>query len=100
ASINHADNRAVVLQARIKELKYAIAKPSDRRIAARYAVERFNFGMRGNAEVKGEKSALGGMIDTDTPWQIGFWIGGWDPDALSAYVLGALTIPYAVSPEA
>jgi hypothetical protein len=94
------DNQKVVLEARIKELKYAIAKPNDRRIAARYAVERFNFGMQGKAEVKGEESALGGMIDADAPWQIGFWIGGWDPDALSAYVLGALIIPYAISPEA
>jgi hypothetical protein len=87
----------VILKARIKELEIGIANAkSDRRINARYAVERFNFAMKGkDAAVKGDKKTLGGVIDTTTPWQIGFWIGGWDPDALSAYISGALKIPYA-----
>ena len=43
------------------------------------------------------QKTLGGKLPSDKtiPWQIGFWIGAWDPDALSAYVLGALEIPYA-----
>jgi hypothetical protein len=88
-------NQMVIIEARIKELKYAIENPTDRRITARYNVERFNFDMQGKAEVSDRQRALGGVIDTDRPWQVGFWIGGWDPDALSAYILGALKIPYA-----
>jgi hypothetical protein len=43
-----------------------------------------------------EEKALKGKLPREQkiPWQIGFWIGAWDPDALSAYVLGALDIPY------
>jgi hypothetical protein len=89
---------ATIIRARIAQLNIGIADPSDRRIAARYYVERFNFPMQGEAEVQGDQQkTLGGTIlsDAKNPWQIGFWIGAWDPDALSAYVLGALEIPYA-----
>ena len=92
------DVEKVIIQARIKELKYAVDHPNDRRIAARYYVERFYFPMNGAAIVTGDQQkTLGGKIlyDTKNPWTIGFWIGAWDPDALSAYILGALEIPYA-----
>ena len=92
------DVAKVIIGARIKELKYAVANPQDRRIMARYYVERFNFPMYGAATVTGDQQkTLYGKISSDikNPWSIGFWIGAWDPDALSAYVLGALEIPYA-----
>jgi len=87
-----------IINARIAQLDVGITNPNDRRIAARYYVERFNFPMLGAATVTGDQQkTLGGKIvyDAKTPWNIGFWIGAWDPDALSAYVLGALEIPYA-----
>ncbi len=92
------DVQRVILNSRIKELEYGIANPQDRRIMARYFVERFNFPMFGAAKITGDqKKTLHGNIlsDIKNPWSIGFWIGAWDPDALSAYVLGALEIPYA-----
>jgi hypothetical protein len=88
----------VIIAARIKELKFAVENQKDRRIMARYYVERFNFPMFGVTAVTGDQqNTLGGnvLFDTKHPWSIGFWIGAWDPDALSAYVLGALEIPYA-----
>ena len=96
--LSAAENVAkVILEARRKELEYGIDHPQDRRIMARYYVERFNFPMNGKAKVTGdEEKTLKGKIlyDDKNPWQIGFWIGAWDPDALSAYVSGALEIPY------
>jgi len=91
------DVARVILEARIRELQYGIDNPQDRRIMARYFVERFNFQMNGKAKVEGDQQkTLKGKIlyDDKNPWQIGFWIGAWDPDALSAYVTGALEIPY------
>jgi hypothetical protein len=94
-SARRTPDEIVVIEARMKELEIATKDPTDRRIAARYYVERFNFDMQGTAEIAGERGALGGIIDKVSAWQIGFWIGAWDPDALSAYILGALKIPYA-----
>jgi hypothetical protein len=44
--------------------------------------------------------ALGGPLLTDPkppmyPWSIAFWLGGWDPDLLVAYMYGSLTILYS-----
>jgi hypothetical protein len=95
------DTEMTIIEARIKELEIGINSPveqPDRRIGARYYVERFNFNMLGDLFVTGdEQKTLGGKLPRDKaiPWQIGFWIGAWDPDALSAYILGALEIPYA-----
>lgn len=91
---------ATALQGRISELEYAIANPTDRRIMARYCVERFGFPVAGEAEIRGDqKTLLGGPLQTgaDHPWQIYFWLGAWDPDVLCAYIEGTLEIPYADS---
>lgn len=83
------------LEGRISELKIGIAQPQDRRIVARYFVERFTFTMEGGAQLKpGGKKIGGGTLDKKSPWTIGFWIGAWEPDTLSCYLKGALEIPY------
>jgi hypothetical protein len=38
---------------------------------------------------------LGGRIGTSQPWSIQFWMGGFDVDALTGYVRGTLTVPFA-----
>ncbi len=83
------------LEGRIAELKIGIATPSDRRVFARYFVERFSFPMNGKAEVYGNQGRLGGRIDTTTPWVVSFWMGAWDPDVMCCYFEGSLQIPYA-----
>jgi hypothetical protein len=85
---------AVALEGRIAELRFAVANPTDRRVLARYFVERFGFPLTGRASVEGD-GLLGGTIDTSTPWVVNFWLGAWDPDLLCLYMKGALEVPYA-----
>lgn len=88
--------KATALDGRIAELEYAVANPTDRRVMARYFVERFAFPMVGPpGEVTGDQpTVLGGTLDVTGPWPIAFWLGAWDPDLLCAYVQGALEIPF------
>lgn len=85
------------LEGRISELNIGISNPNDRRIMARYYVERFAFPMQGMAHISGdEEKLLNGKLDTgvNPGWTIGFWFGAWDPDTLTSYMKGALEIPY------
>ena len=100
-------DKATALEGRIAELEYAKANPRDRRVMARYFVERFAFPMLGPpAQIDGDQVAVtGGMLqpgDADpknpSPWTIAFWIGAWDPDVLCAYMQGALQIPFVQEP--
>lgn len=92
----------LILKGRIAQLNIGINNPQDRRVFNRYMIERFAFPMGGKAVIKGDqqKTLLGTLQYNDTnptatQWDIAFWIGGWDPDALSAYISGALKIQYA-----
>lgn len=87
------------LEGRLYELNYAIANPTDRRVLARNFVERFGFFIGGPTTIRGnQQDCLGGVISSATtptpPWRLDFWMGAWDPDALSCYVEGSLQIPY------
>ena len=86
---------AVILDARLKQLAIGAADASDRRLSARYYVERFNFPMLGKVDIQGNPGSIlnGWSPNSQAAWSIGFWIGAWDPDALSAYIKGALDIP-------
>jgi hypothetical protein len=39
------------------------------------------------------KELIDADIDTDKPWPVSFWFGGWDGDLLIGYMRGTLTIP-------
>lgn len=43
--------------------------------------------------VQGEE-ALGGRIDTSTPWHTHYWMGGFDGDLARGYMRGALDVPF------
>ena len=88
--------KQTALDGRIAELKIAVTTPTDRRVGARYFVERFAFPMVGPpATITGdEKAAVNGQLDPANGWSIAFWIGAWDPDLLCAYMQGALEIPF------
>jgi hypothetical protein len=97
--------KQTALDGRIAELKIAVATPTDRRIMARYFVERFAFPMLGPpATITGDQvGTTGGTLDpggTDSknPWRTAFWLGAWDPDLLCAYMQGALEIPFTEEP--
>lgn len=89
------------LVGRIRELDIGIENPKDRRIGVRQIIERFGFPLTGAAAtIEDPHGVLGGKLaDTkDAQWRIDFWMGGWDADALSCYMEGALNIPYATPP--
>jgi hypothetical protein len=62
----------------------------DRR-AAQLALQLDGWNIDMNGAV--DANELGAM--TDYPWNISFWMGGWDGDALCGYVKGTWTIPLA-----
>lgn len=49
-----------------------------------------------NVDMNGKIYANRLGADTAYPWNIAFWMGGWDGDALTAYVQGTWTIPLAM----
>jgi len=91
--------KQTALDGRIAELEIAVATPTDRRVMARYFVERFAFPMLGPAAtIAGdEQTAVGGQLDPTNGWSIAFWLGAWDPDLLCSYMQGALEIPFVQS---
>jgi hypothetical protein len=62
----------------------------------------YSLALGGRAEVNDPDSWLPGTaaLNTDTPWPLEFWFGGWDPDALSGYMEGYLRISFADAPAA
>lgn len=93
-----------ILEGRIAELQFAVGFPAanggkqDRRTMAHSFVERFAFPMAGaDAVVTGPAKRLGGTLDPKLPWMVSFWLGGWDPDLLCAWLDGSLQIPYTTT---
>jgi hypothetical protein len=43
--------------------------------------------------VEDPNSRLGELIDLNRPWLVEFWMGGWDPDAMCAFMQGYVSIP-------
>jgi hypothetical protein len=66
-------------------------RPIDRR-AAQLALQLSGW----NIDMNGRIFANRVGADEDYPWNIAFWMGGWDGDALCAYVKGTLTVPLRV----
>lgn len=85
-----------VLKRRIGELSFALENTQDRRVMARYFVERFAFPMTGPpGEVVDPECVIGAQVDEMSDWNVAFWMGAWDPDLLRAFVQGSLEIPIA-----
>ena len=93
---------ASALRGRIAELTFAVDYPAanknaqDRRTMAHSFVERFAFPMLGtDVVITGSPKHFGGSLNPNAPWMVSFWLGGWDPDLLCAYLAGSLQIPYS-----
>ncbi|MDQ3283528.1 MAG: hypothetical protein M3Q69_19170 [Acidobacteriota bacterium] len=65
-------------------------RPIDRR-AAQLALQLSGYNIGLNGPVDPKKNTLG--ANPDVPWNISFWMGGWDGDALCAYVKGTWSVP-------
>lgn len=53
----------------------------------------YRFPLRHTVTLDDPGATLPANVLLDAPWQIDFWMGGWDADALTGYVSGVLTIP-------
>lgn len=54
----------------------------------------YQFPMQGPGTVSDPTNALGSKVDAKADWPVQVWVGGWDADALCAYMRGSLTIPF------
>lgn len=54
----------------------------------------YAFPIQGVPHVEDEGGKLGGKIGTSQPWSISFWMGGYDVDSLTGYMMGTLTVPF------
>ena len=80
------------------ERRIALLKEVDRR-GQRVAPRFFGFmlpyfvPLAGKGSVEDPNSQLGELIDLNRPWLVEFWMGGWDPDAMCAFMQGYVSIP-------
>jgi hypothetical protein len=63
----------------------------DRVISKIGAQVKWAFDINGRQCVTGD---LRGTADTDQPWHVKFWFGGWDGDLLTGFFRGSLHIPF------
>jgi hypothetical protein len=68
-------------------------KPIDRR-AHQLTLQGYGWSIDINGPVHANKIGA----DENTTWPLSFWMGGWDGDALCAYISGYLSIPLAGRP--
>jgi hypothetical protein len=55
----------------------------------------YQFLLQGIPVVSDKHGRLNGKIGTSQQWSIQFWMGGFDVDALTAFIRGTLTVPFA-----
>ena len=98
----HRDEHAA-LSVRINDLaKDDLATPTQGLVGLVVPAQQFlglcgfyAFVIQGEPKVKDPRGRLGGVIGTSQQWSIKFWMGGFDVDALTAFVKGTLVVPYA-----
>jgi hypothetical protein len=49
--------------------------------------------LAGDGSVEDPEGRLGTNIELERPWTAEFWMGGWDPDAMCAFMQGYLSVP-------
>jgi hypothetical protein len=54
----------------------------------------YAFPLNGEALVSDEDDRLGGVVGRSQLWPVEFWLGGYDVDALCAFMRGQVTVPF------
>lgn len=95
-----ADEQKAALRKRIAALE------ADEHLeGARLASEQFMgmqasyaFPLNGDPQVEDSGRRLRGEVGRSQLWQVAFWLGGYDVDALCGYMSGTLTVPFYPDP--
>jgi hypothetical protein len=54
----------------------------------------YGFPIQGVPEVDDKDGKLGGRVGTSQPWAVNWWMGGFDVDSLTGYMMGTLVVPF------
>ena len=94
ADLQQTDNPIMqaALEKRIREL--GITDPRKLQVITLSYYNDYRFDINGPADIIDPHNRLRDDVDTSQDWPLAFWMGGWDSDALCAYVRGMLTIPF------
>ncbi len=52
--------------------------------------------LQGNTIIQDPDHILKKPLNESKEWELEFWFGGWDPDALSGLIVGFIAIPEQV----
>lgn len=97
AKHTHDEIAIVALTKRLTEMDTEDTPTTARRVLTSFRMV-FKFDINGPTSFSGDqRKLLGGTMETTSPWPISFWIGGWDCDALCAYMRGSLAVPFTKS---
>ena len=94
ADLQQTDDPVIqaALEKRIREL--GLTDPRKLQVITLSYYNDYRFDINGPADIIDPHNRLRDDVDTSQDWPLAFWMGGWDSDALCAYVRGMLTIPF------
>lgn len=85
--------KKLILRCRREQVEGGITgPPTDRKVMAHYAVERFFFPVSGTNAIVPSTGPWSGL-DPDADWLITYFFAAWDFDTFGAYIQGSLQIP-------
>jgi hypothetical protein len=73
---------------------FSSQKADGRRLETRLSAKAvWDFSLHGKPSILGEEKLMG-KIESSKPWQVNFWMGGFDGDLMRGYMRGSLNIPF------
>ncbi|MDQ1739300.1 MAG: hypothetical protein QOE53_952 [Pseudonocardiales bacterium] len=87
-----ADDEVTATALRIRIADLGVARPAEGLVGIRM---RYQLLVHGPGTSSVAAGVLPGDVQDDADWELDFWVGGWDADALCMYLRGTLGIPLA-----